>query len=88
MITLNSYIEKVKGQLETSNNSGNGKVQLAIMDIVKKGIKEEKPITIKQLASELKKTTQQIHQTIKHSKLIKKVKVDKNRVIVVLSEMK
>lgn len=87
MITLNSYLENVSEEVKSSRKNRESKVDQSILETVQELISENKPTTIKVIAETLNKSTQQIHQTIRKSSLVKKVKCEK-RTLVVPIEMK
>lgn len=87
MLQLSSYLENVKEEVRESRKNRESKVELDIWHLVNSLIKENKATTIKTIANTLNKSTQQIHQTIKKSTLVKKVKLEK-RTLVVPIDMK
>ena len=72
---LNAYINNVESKLENVKRSRESKVEKSIYDLVTNYIEQNNPTTIKNICNELEKRPQQIHQTVKKSKILKKVKV-------------
>ena len=84
MLNLSSYLKSIEGQIATMR--GNGKTKQALIDLVKTSIEKNKATTIKYLADNLKISTQQVHQTLKRTPELKKIKHN-GRVLVVLASM-
>ncbi len=85
-MNLNNYLEKVKGSIAKVVRTRKSKVEGEIVSLVGSLIKENKPTLLKDIAKTLNKPTQQIHQIVRKSKVIKKVKVE-GRTLIVPFEM-
>jgi adenylate kinase family enzyme len=86
VMRLDAYLRSVSKELQETRGARGSKVEAAIKAIVDRCIEDNKPATIKAIAEELSKTTQQIHQTLKRATSVKKVKCE-GRVLVVPSDM-
>lgn len=84
---LQAYLSQVEGQLQREGRGRSSKVEASILSLVKEYIEDNKPTTIKNICNELNKKPQQIHQVVKKSSTLKKVKVN-GFTLVVPSEMK
>ncbi len=84
MLNLSAYLKNIEAELKTARTGQGSTVEKAINDLVNRWIKENKPTTISAIAKELKKSTQQIHQTLSRATLVKKYKHN-GRVLVIPS---
>lgn len=86
MFNLQSYLNNVESKIEPTSRLRESKVEKEVEDVVNDWIKEEKPTLLKDIASTLNKPMQQLHQLLRKSKSLKKVKV-KGRTLIVPSDM-
>ena len=87
MLHLTNYLNEVSEEVKASRKKRESKVEQSIVELVNSLIEESKPTTIKDIATTLNKSTQQIHQTLKKSTNLKKVKLN-GRTLVVPIDMK
>lgn len=86
MSKLDMYLQTVEGQLERTGRVRESKREKEILELVKRFISEGKPTTIKAIQSELDiSKPQQVHQVVKKSSVLSKVKV-KGFTLIVPSE--
>ena len=85
-MNLSTYIENVEGKIEGIRRNRASKVEAEIVTLVAEKIAANEPTTIKSICDALSKPPQQIHQILKKSGVLTKVKV-KGRTLVVPTEM-
>lgn len=87
MLHLNAYLNEIEDKVDSIKRTRKSKVEEALYGEVIKRIDNKEPNTIKQLCEILNKRPQHLHQTIKKSNRLTKVKV-KGLSIVIPSEDK
>jgi len=81
-MNLASYIKSVEGKVEGIKRNRASKVEAEILTFVDEQVAANEPATIKAICEALSKPPQQIHQILKKSDVLKKVKI-KGRTLVV-----
>ena len=86
MNMLNSYIDNVSGKIESIKRNRESKVEKQVVEIVTELVAANEPTTIKTICERLDKPPQQIHQLVKKSDVLSKIKI-KGRTLIVTSDM-
>jgi riboflavin synthase len=82
-MNLNTYLQNIEEKVEKSRKTHKSKIEEKLYNIVIKNIEENKPNTIKVLQNELShKHSSYLHQLIKKSDRLTKVKVKGLSVVV------
>jgi hypothetical protein len=83
---LNEYLLNVESKIEKISRSRESKVEKDVYKVVEELVSKNEPSTIKTICETLNKPPQQIHQLVKKSSILKKVKV-KGRTLIVPSNI-
>ena len=75
MFNLTNYLKDVEGKLPKVRRNRESKVNKQIVSLVDELIGQNEPTTIKTIANRLNKRPQHIHQIVRKSDDLKKVKV-------------
>ena len=79
MFNLQTYLKEVQSKIPSRSGST---VEQDVYNEVKKRVEKKEPTLLADIAKALNKRMQHIHQVVKHSKRLKKVKLGKRTLIV------
>jgi len=79
MFNLQTYLKEVQNKIPSRSGST---VESQVFEEVKKRIANKEPTLLADIAKAVNKRMQHVHQVVKHSKRLKKVKLGKRTLIV------
>jgi len=82
MFNLEEYIKNIENKITIKRNR-KSKVEESVINLVKELISKNEPTTIKTISERLGKKTQYIHQVVRKSNILKKIKI-KGRTLIIL----